>query len=159
VNEGPKLATQFFKRVTAILKHEGIEFDSAVVASLIEDNFPDWRKVLSQLQGYSKDGNQIDSGILTEAVSENGIRNLMEMMAKNNFSGVRTWVAENSAMNISDLFKTMYEMSDDYLTQAGVAQMLIYMKEYEYASAFVINQEINMAAGLAHIMADCEFKK
>lgn len=153
-----KLAGQFFKRVCAILKNENITYDAAVVAGLIEQCYPDWRKCLSQLQGYATAEGKIDAGILTVVNTESSIRELLGLMAKGNFAGVRKWSAENASMNISDVFAMMYDMADDYLKPSGIAQMLITMRDYEFSSAFVVNQEINMAAGLVQMMADCEFK-
>ena len=62
-----KLATQFFKRVEKILSGEGVDFDRAVVAELITKYFPDWRRVLNELQRYSATG-KIDSGIFANKI-------------------------------------------------------------------------------------------
>ena len=47
-----QIAAQFFKRTTQILKNESVEFDPKVVAELITKHFPDWRRVLNELQRY-----------------------------------------------------------------------------------------------------------
>ena len=59
----PAIATQFFSRLTNILEQERIETDKKVVAQLINNHFPDWRRVLNECQRYSVSG-KIDSGIL-----------------------------------------------------------------------------------------------
>lgn len=151
-----KLANQFYKRACAILKNEGVAYDNKIVAELIGECYPDWRKCLNQLQGYANKDSKIDAGILSSNNSEANIRQLFSLMAKKDLNAVRKWSAENSSLNIGDVFRLMYDVSEDYLNPAGIAQMLLLMKEYEYSAAFVINQEINMAAGLISIMADCE---
>ena len=70
--ERPKLAGQFMKRVQNILKDEGINSNDKVVAKLIEKFFPDWRKVLNELQRYGASG-EIDAGILVN-ISENSVK-------------------------------------------------------------------------------------
>jgi len=50
----PRLASQFFKRIVSILDQEGIKYDKAVVAELITKHVPDWRRVLNELQRYSR---------------------------------------------------------------------------------------------------------
>ena len=56
----PTIATQFFSRLTNILEQEKIETDKKVVAQLINNHFPDWRRVLNECQRYSVSG-KIDS--------------------------------------------------------------------------------------------------
>ena len=64
------LAEQFMERVDQILKAEKIGFEDAVVAELIMKHFPDWRRVLNELQRYSVSGT-IDTGILVNIAEVN----------------------------------------------------------------------------------------
>ena len=57
------LAAAFFKRLNSILDAERIDFDKKVVAQLVQKHFPDFRRVLNEIQRYSSSG-KIDSGIL-----------------------------------------------------------------------------------------------
>ena len=57
------IATCFFKRLNSILEQERVEADKKVFAELINNHFPDWRRVLNECQRYSV-GGKIDSGIL-----------------------------------------------------------------------------------------------
>ena len=66
----PRLAVQFFKRTVGILSKEGVDYDKAVVAELINKHIPDWRRVLNELQRYSVNG-KIDSGIFVNLQDEN----------------------------------------------------------------------------------------
>ena len=54
--EKPKLAMDFMHRCEEILNTENIKFNKKVVASLIQKFFPDWRRVLNELQRYSASG-------------------------------------------------------------------------------------------------------
>ena len=60
-----------------------IKFHEEVVAELINNHFPDWRKVLNELQRYSVSG-EIDAGILVNLGDKN-IKDLMTMMKKKIF--------------------------------------------------------------------------
>lgn len=156
--DGDKLAKHFYKRVCSILDNEKVTYDKKVVAELIGSYYPDWRKCLNQLQGYANKEGEIDSGILTSSNKEADIRELMDLMAKQDFNAVRKWSAENGSMNIADVFRMMYDVCDDYMKPSGIAQMLVTMREHEFAAAFVSNQEINMAAAFINIMSECAFK-
>ena len=74
-SDKPKLASDFFSRVQTILKDENVKFDQKAVAELLNKYFPDWRRVLNELQRYSASG-QIDAGILVN-LSEVNINELI----------------------------------------------------------------------------------
>ena len=57
------IAASFFKRIKTILDTEGVEYDNKVLVELINKHFPDWRRVLNEIQRYSS-GGAIDAGIL-----------------------------------------------------------------------------------------------
>ena len=62
-SEKPKIAAGFYRRVIDILSFEKVQTDSKVVAELITKYFPDYRRILNELQRYSVSG-IIDSAIL-----------------------------------------------------------------------------------------------
>ena len=57
------LAAAFFKRLNNILDTERVQADKKVLAELVQKHFPDFRRVLNEVQRYSTSG-KIDSGIL-----------------------------------------------------------------------------------------------
>ena len=65
--EKAQMASAFFKRIQMILQSENIEYDDKVIAELIKKHFPDFRRVLNELQRYSQFG-KIDTGILSQIV-------------------------------------------------------------------------------------------
>ena len=101
--EKNKLATQFFNRSIEILNENEIKFNDKVVAELINTHFPDWRKVLNELQRYSVAG-EIDAGILVNLGDKN-IKDLMSMMKKKEFTNVRKWVVDNLDNDSDKLFR------------------------------------------------------
>jgi hypothetical protein len=44
------------------------------------------------------------------------------------------------------------------MNSSSVAQLVLLLSKYQYQSAFVADQEINMAACLTEVMVECEFK-
>ena len=152
----PKLASQFMKRVITILQTEKVEFEEKVVAELIMKYFPDWRRVLNELQRYSVSG-KIDSGILAN-VTEDAIKSLVQKIKDKDFTGMRKWVAENLDNDPSVLFRRIFDGSVDIFTPNSVPQLILLLGEYQYKSAFVVDQEINFVAFLTDVMASCEVK-
>ena len=64
-SEKQQLAAEFMQRVMVILEDEEVIYDKRVVAEVINKYFPDWRRVLNELQRYSVSG-KIDAGILLD---------------------------------------------------------------------------------------------
>lgn len=154
--EKPKLASDFFKRTIEILCAENVEFEEKVVAAVITKHFPDWRRVLNELQRYSATG-KIDSGILT-VFSDESFKTLVGHMKTKSFTDVRRWVAENSDIDQATLFRKFYDHASAHMQPASVPQLVLILADYQYKAAFVADQEINMAACFVEIMVECNFK-
>jgi DNA polymerase III delta prime subunit len=152
----PKLAAQFFKRVKEILNTENVPFEEAVIAEVIKKHFPDWRRVLNELQRYSASG-KIDTGILTN-LQDISLNELIDFMKDKNFTAIRKWCAE-SAENTDDVFRKLYDLCANHFTPASIPSLVLAIAEYQYKAAFVADHEINLAACLAEIMIGCEFKR
>jgi DNA polymerase III delta prime subunit len=154
--EKAKLAQQFFKRVIEILNENEIKFNEKVVAELINSYFPDWRKVLNELQRYSVSG-EIDAGILVNLGDKN-IKDLMAMMKKKEFTNVRKWVVDNLDNDSDKLFRNIYDNLYEFVDPSSIPHAVVALGEYQYKAAFVADLEINMMACLTEIMGRVKFK-
>jgi len=155
--EKPNLAAQFYKRVCGILKDEGVEYDQKSVAELVQVYFPDWRRVLNELQRYSATG-RIDAGVLANKSNDN-INSLISLMKDRNFTEVRKWVGENSDVDSAVLYRSLYDLLPTKVSSTqSIADAIIILAEYQYKEAFVANSEINRVAALATLMAEVEWK-
>ena len=150
------IATCFFKRVNSILEQERIESDKKVVAELINKHFPDWRRVLNELQRYSV-GGKIDSGILAY-FSDVKVNDLIKNLKEKNFPEVRKWIVSNLDNDSSVLLRRIYDSLNESLVPASIPAAVLVIAKYQYQVAFVADQEINMLACLTEIMVECKFK-
>ena len=154
--EKQEIAAAFFKRATAILKQENIEFDPKVVAELITKHFPDYRRILNEMQRYSVSG-KIDSGILVN-MSEESFKSLIKLMKDKDFTEVRKWVAKNSDADTTALFRELYDNASVNMDVNSIPPMVLILADYQYKAAFVADHELNIMAALTEIMAQCKFK-
>ena len=150
------VAATFFKRTQEILAAESIEYDNKVLVELINKHFPDWRRVLNELQRYSV-GGKIDSGILA-SFSNVKTNDLFKSLKTKDFSKVRKWVVDNLDNDPTVLLRSVYDACYSSLEGPGVAAAVLIIAKYQYQSGFVADQEINMLACLTEIMVECEFK-
>ena len=122
-SDKPKLAGRFMKRMTGILQKENVEYEEKVVAELIMKHFPDWRRVLNELQRYSATG-KIDTGILANISSDN-FKSLVDKLKAKDFTGMRKWVAENLDNEPSVLFKRIFDNSNECLVPDSVPRLVL----------------------------------
>jgi DNA polymerase III delta prime subunit len=146
----------FFKRATQILKQENVDFDQKVVAELITKHFPDYRRVLNELQRYSVSG-KIDSGILVN-MSQESFKDLIKLMKEKDFTNVRKWVGKNSDSDTVALFRELYDNSVTYMAPESIPSLVLVLADYQYKAAFVADHELNIMAALTEVMANCKFK-
>ena len=152
----PTLAGEFFKRVQTILTEENVQFQPKAVASVVEKYFPDWRRVLNELQRYSASGT-IDSGILVN-ISETNMRDLVSFLKDKDFKSIRKWVANNLDNDPSRMYRKVYDTLYNEIDPNTVPHMVLAVADYSYKSAFVADQEINMLAFMIEIMSQVRFK-
>ena len=155
-SEKPKLASQFFGRIEDILYEQNIEYDKRVIAEVINKHFPDWRRILNELQRYSVSG-VIDAGLLVD-IAEINIKELMLSMKNKEFTNVRKWVVNNLDNDAVRLLRRIYDNLYDYVEGSSIPHVVVVLGEYQYKAAFVADQEINLTACLTEIMANVEFK-
>ena len=154
--EKAQLAGSFFKRLQDILGAEGIEYDQKVLAELINKHFPDFRRVTNECQRYSVSG-EIDSGILA-SFSDISVNELNKYLKEKNFAEVRKWVVSNLDNDINIILRRIYDSLYDVLDGPSIAAAVLVVAKYQYQSAFVADQEINLLACLTEIMVECNFK-
>jgi DNA polymerase III delta prime subunit len=154
--EKAELAKEFLSRACGILDQENVTYDKKVLAEVIMKHFPDWRRVLNELQRYAASGS-IDSGILA-SVDNVEIKELVKYLKAREFENMRKWVGQNASMDVNVLFRKLYDASSAILKPETIPALVLALADYQYKAAFVVDQEINLAACMTQIMMDCEFK-
>lgn len=151
----PRLASQFMKIAEGILNKENIPFQKEVLATVITKYFPDWRRVLNELQRYSANGT-IDSGILVN-LQQLPVKQLLCLCKEKKFDDIRKWVAENNDIDQNDLFTMIYDQADLTFQKPSIPVLILKIAEYQYKGAFVASQEQNILAFFVEIISECDF--
>ena len=81
----------------------------------------------------------------------------MSFLQHKDFSNMRKWVAQNIDNDHVRLFRQIYDSLSKKLRKESVPQAVLTVADYQYKSAFVADQEINMVACLTELMINCEF--
>ena len=150
----PALGMEMLENVKRILNEEGVKYEESVLVQLVLKYFPDFRRVINELQKYSLNG-IIDENILKQSSDEN-FNELFVALKEKNFSGMRKWVAQNIDNDHVRLYRQIYDTLNDRFEKKSIPQAVLTIADYSYKSAFVADQEVNMVACLTEIMMDCE---
>lgn len=152
--EKQSMAAAFFDRVQGILKSENVDFDKRVLAEFIKKFFPDFRRIINELQRYSQFG-KIDTGILAH-LGDVEIGQLVQYMKEKDFSSLRKWVASHE-IEPQVFYRKIYDNLYEILKKESIPQAVLLLADYQYKQAFVADHEINTMACLTELMIQCEF--
>ena len=152
----PQLAKEFNERLISILEAEGITFEQKAIAEVINKHFPDWRRIIQEVQAYSHSGS-VDAGILVDLERKN-IKELLPLLKRKELSNVRRWIVDNMDNDPDRLFRNIYDIMFDSCELNSIPNLVVLLGEYQYKSAIVADQEINMFAFLTEIMVQVKFK-
>ena len=155
--EKPKMASAFFNRLSEILKLENVAYDKAALIEIIKKFFPDYRRTMNELQRFSKNGT-IDASVIAQVSLVKSIDDLVRNLKEKNFGEMRKWVVLNSDIDCARLYRKIYDGLYEYMRPESIPQAVVILAKYQYQSAFVADQEINLVACLTEIMVDCEMK-
>jgi DNA polymerase III delta prime subunit len=153
-DEKASMASQFFKRLQGVLQTEKVEFDDKVIVELVKKHFPDFRRVLNELQRYSQFG-KIDVGILAQ-IGNIQLQEIVKHIKAKDFGAIRKWVA-TSDLDSNSVFRQIYDSLYDFMKPHSIPQAVLIIADYQYKNAFVADTEINLVACLTELMANCEY--
>ena len=155
-SQKPQIASQIFQRTLQILTEENIDYNEKVVVELINKFFPDFRRVLNELQKYSSSGT-IDSGVLSN-LDDESLNEVIGFIKNKEFSKMRKWVALNIHNDPQAIYRKIYDSLFTKMENNSIAKAIIILSDYTYKSAFVADQEVNMVACMTELMMECKIK-
>lgn len=154
-DERKDILRQFLIRVFQILEKEGVEYDKKVVVEFVNKNFPDFRKILNELQRFALCG-KIDSSVLV-AIQETKLNVLVDSIKNRNFSEARKWIGENN-VDFSSFYGKLYDDIYDSLDPSSIPETVITLAKYQHMSSTVVDQQLNCAACVIELMSCASFK-
>lgn len=148
---------RMIQRAAAILKHEDVKLEEPkVLAALVKQNFPDFRKVLNMLDWYSKHG-KIDAGILSLVLSTGGIEEIVTAIKEKNVKELRSLAAKN-ASDYSNLIQKLLDALYHELKPISIPRMIEIIGENNQYHGLVANLEIHIMFLFVQLVTEVEFK-
>ena len=130
------------KHLVNILETEKTNFDLEQIKSLVNQYYPDIRKMLNTIQASTVDNTlSLDKSTLSSTSYMSDV--LKELtLDKPNYTTIRQIIADAEVSDFDGLYRYLFDNSDQYLpNKQGTVAMII--NEHQYQSNFRIDKEIN----------------
>jgi replication factor C small subunit len=136
-----------------ILKKENVGMGAEDLKLVINQFYPDLRKMLNTLQmGVTGEEVVIDKNILVSSNYKNQV--LMELCkpTAKSFNNIRQIIADSSVNDFEELFRFLFDNVDKY-APISMGEVIIHIEEYQYHANFRIDKEINILALISRILS------
>lgn len=154
--EKKHLIVDFDRRVKAILDNEAVEYDKKTLAQVIIKHFPDFRKIINELQRHSQAGNLSTNSVAS--MHEDSIKSLVGFLKEKDWGSMRKWVVDNLDNDFHVVMRSLYDRMNEYVEARSIPDLVMILAQYDYKHAFVVDKEVNLVAMLTELMGSVQFK-
>ena len=140
------------KHVATVLEKENTEYDLESIKTVVNQFYPDLRKILNTCQ-LSTHNNKLvlDKSLL---VNTNYIDKVIVELSKatpTSWKTIKQIIADSNINEFDELFRSLYDRIDEY-SKGNDAEIIISIAEYQYQANFRIDKEINIMACISKIL-------
>ena len=139
------------KHVAGVLEQESVSYTMDDIKVLVNQFYPDVRKMLNTAQLSNQDGELcIDKSVI---VSSNYMTQVVKELSKPKpiFNEIRQIIANANVQDFEELYRFLYDNASVYVP-GSEGMVAIYTNEYSYQSNFRIDKEINCMALIARLI-------
>ena len=140
----PPNKLDILKHLVKIVKRENISTVEDDLRIIVDNNYPDVRKMLNTIQVSTTDNKlNLDT---TALVSSNYIKDVLKELSNGrSWTNIRQIIANANVKDFEELYRTLYEKSSEY-APGKEGMVAFHVNEYSYQSNFRIDKEINCMA-------------
>ncbi len=156
VNESQKkmLIKGYFGRVKAILDNEEVKYDPKILAQFIVSKYPDFRKILGELQKFADAYGEINENIF-DLQDESITTDLITAMKEMKVDAVRKIV---STIDPIGFYITIYIDMKELIDKSSIIPFIHILGEFTYRHGVTGNKEINLMDCCTTIMEQVKWK-
>ena len=146
----PPSKTQIASHLIQILENKNIEFNLNDLKILVNQFYPDLRKMLNTAQAFSKTGTLIlDTTAIASSSYMFGV--LKELKSKPNLNKIRQIIQNSNVSDFEEFYRFLYENASEY-APSKEGTIYILLNKYSYEANFKIDKEINIMALISEII-------
>jgi len=150
-DQSKDIMLQYFKRIIEILTKEGFTVGKAekgILAEFVQQFFPDFRKMLNELQGYLIEHSEIKMDLLRVGDSSMTL-DLIELIKAKQFKKMSEVCTE---IDPSSFFTTFYAEIKKFVVAESLPDIVFILRDGMHTHALAIDQEINLIAVCTELM-------
>ena len=138
------------KHLADVMGKESISHDIKEVATIVNKNYPDVRKMLNTIQLSNQDGKlKIDESVLA---SNNYTKEVLkELTQTKNWIKIRQIIADSGIKDFEELYRLLFEHISVYAKDKE-GSVTIILNEHLFQANFRIDKEINIMSAIAKII-------
>ena len=139
------------KHAAWILGQEKITFELEDVATIVNQFYPDLRKILNTIQLSTHNNTlTVDKSIL---VSSNYMTQVLKVLCgkKPDWKEIRQIIANSGAQDFEELYRYLFDNAEHYAS-GNEGMVAYYINEYSFQSTFRIDKEINCMALISKLI-------
>ena len=140
------------KHVVTVLEKENTEYDLDSIKTVVNQFYPDLRKILNTCQLSTHNGKLIlDKSVL---IASNYIDKVISELIKptlTSWKTIKQIIADSNISEYDELFRELYNRVEEY-SKGNNGEIIILVSESQYQSNFRIDKEINIMACISQIL-------
>ena len=139
------------KHMVSILEKENIEYELENVAIIINQFYPDFRRIINYIQKSSLTGTLT---IDTKSISSTDYtKEVLDELSKSkpNFNTLRQIIANSGYSEFDELFRFLYDNATKYCP-GNEGQIAFIINTHLYQSQFRVDKEINIMSTISQII-------
>lgn len=146
----PPSKSQIASHVMEILEKEDVKVELNDLKILVNQFYPDLRKMLNTAQAFSKTGTLV---LDTTAIASSNymFEVLKELKSKPNFKKIRQIIQDSNVSDYEGFYRFLYDNASEYAS-GKEGTIAILLNKYAYEANFKIDKEINLMALISEII-------
>lgn len=145
------------KRLKYILEQENVSFQPSDLVPLVNDSYPDIRRIINSAQRNVVDGvMKIDNISNLRANYITDILNVLRdksLSSNYKFTHIRKIIADAKVKDFTSLYTELYNNVNSISnSEKGVSQIILDIADAQHKEAFVVDREINVMAMFINIL-------
>lgn len=148
--ERATLMGAMLSRLVMICDQEHVQADKPMLAGVIKKYFPDFRKVLTELQRHSQTG--VLSPAILSHTTDTVYTELIQHIKTKKFDAMRQWITAHLD-DPGAFYSTLFGRLESLIVPTQTAQVIIIVNDYAYKNSFVVDYQLNAAACCTELMA------
>jgi replication factor C small subunit len=140
------------KHVVTVLEKENTEYDLDSIKTVVNQFYPDLRKILNTCQLSTHSGKlTLDKSVL---IASNYIDKVISELIKptlTSWKTIKQIIADSNISEYDELFRSLYDRIEEY-SKGNDGELIILISESQYQSNFRIDKEINIMACISQIL-------